>query len=189
MLRGGYLNVTRVRGVTIRLHFTALLASLLAVYYPTVWLSGLIVVLVHESGHAWLVRRYRAHVFSIDMHALGGHCRYGARLTEVQTSLVAWGGIVAQAILMGVLEVLFFFRSFAPGWLLGFSATLTAVNMYIACFNLLPIPPLDGWEAWRLFRLSNLAMWWRRRSLKLQAASIERQLVQETEKKKDYWLN
>jgi len=202
MLRGGYLHVARVRGVALRIHFTALLASLVAVYYPTVWLSGLIVILLHEAGHAWFARRYRARVFSIDVHALGGHCRYGAHLTKVQTSVVAWGGVLAQVMLLALLEGLFFLRGIAPVWLLGFAATLTAVNMYIGCFNLLPIPPLDGWEAWKLFRYSNLSMWWRRGTLNLRAASIQHQLDQlgrasapvstkkpRTTKKEDSWLN
>ena len=44
----------------------------------------------------------------------------------------------------------------APALLVEVTTTLVAVNVMLIGFNLLPIPALDGWQAWRVFAPSNL---------------------------------
>ena len=58
-----------------------------------------LLILIHEMGHAVLVRRVGLHAVSIDVHGFGGQCRYAGYPDPLQRSIVAWGGVLAQALL------------------------------------------------------------------------------------------
>jgi hypothetical protein len=72
---GGYLTLGRWRTAPERVHWTLPVGALVfgqGRFVPGFWLGFLLLVLIHELGHAVLVRRYRHRVVSIDIHALGG---------------------------------------------------------------------------------------------------------------------
>jgi len=69
--------------------------------------------------------------------------RYGARLGN---ALVALGGPVANIALATVLGLLVRFLPLGVGILGDALNTIVLINLYIAMFNLLPIPPLDGYS-------------------------------------------
>ena len=105
MFDRGYWTVMRWRGAPVRVHWSLALSALVlggVRLDPAGWLGIVLVVLAHEVGHAVLVRRYRLTVESIDLHGLGGECRYSGLAKGWQTAVIAWGGVLAQALLLPV---------------------------------------------------------------------------------------
>ena len=102
---GGYLAIGRWRGAPVRLHWTLPVGALVfgqGRFVPGFWLGFFLLVFVHELGHAVLVRRYGHRVVSIDIHALGGMCRWSGEPTAIDRSRIAWGGVLAQAVAFAV---------------------------------------------------------------------------------------
>src|SRR5262245_21542359 len=91
------------RGAPVRLHWSLPLGALYfchGAWAPGAWLAFALVILVHELGHAALVARYRHRVVAIDVHGLGGECSYRGDVTEWQRTIIAWGGVAAQGVLL-----------------------------------------------------------------------------------------
>jgi Zn-dependent protease len=154
MLQGGYLSLGRWRGVPIRLHVLTPLGALFFTRFrfePGAWLGFLLVILLHEMGHALLVMRYRLRISSIDLHAYGGVCRWSGSAGDRERAIIAWGGVLAQAALFAVTASLV---SVAGLPSTQFGQELVDVflrtNLLLMAINLLPFPPLDGAEAWKL---------------------------------------
>ena len=154
MLDRGSFTVARLRGIPIRLHWTVPIGALVFGgfrFAPGFWAGFLLLVLIHELGHAVLVRAFRLRVEGIDITGFGGLCHWSGRATATERGFIAWGGVVAQALLLA--------GTFAGLALLGkprtpFVAELVSVftftNLWLIALNLLPVPPLDGHEAWKL---------------------------------------
>ena len=152
MFQYGYWTLGRVRGIPVRLHWTLPVGALIfAGFSPIIWLAFAVIVLLHEAGHAALVRRYGFRVLAIDLTGFGGMCRWSGQATAHERGVIAWGGVLAQTVLLlitvGLLAVV--------GWptsALGASLayTFTRTNAAIIVLNLLPMPPFDGAEAWSL---------------------------------------
>src|SRR5439155_418778 len=91
-------------------------------------------------------------VVGLSFHALGGECHWAGQPTAKRRALIAWGGVAGQAVLLAVAwSATRLLPAAFTGWFgdpLG--RALVHSNMAMAAFNLLPIPPLDGVEAWRL---------------------------------------
>ncbi len=82
----GAFRLGSFRGAPIDVHWSAVLGMFLfsgADFAPAHWLAWLLIVLVHEMGHAVLVRRYRLRVLGIVVHGIGGECVYMARAEPV----------------------------------------------------------------------------------------------------------
>jgi stage IV sporulation protein FB len=153
---GGYLTIARVRGVPIRIHWSAPIGAV-------VWTGGspslvriaafLCLIVLHELGHAVLVWRARAQVTDITVHAFGGECWWQGEVTAIQRAMIAFGGVWAQ----GLLALAVFAWSWTTPPQSAMAADLvdmfTRYNLYNAAFNLIPVPPLDGSKAWQLFPL------------------------------------
>ncbi len=124
---------------------------------PVGWLILAMIILMHEWGHAVLVRRFRLVVYSIVLTGTGGECTWAGHATPSQRALIAWGGVLGQipSLLVG-LALSAILPAKAPALVLEAMSTLVSVNVMLIAFNLLPIPGLDGWQAWRLFAPSNL---------------------------------
>jgi stage IV sporulation protein FB len=158
MFETGYLTVARWKGTPIRFHWSIPLGMLLFgrfAFVPGLWAGYLLIVLLHEMGHAWLSRRMGLRAISIEVHGLGGQCRYGgASVSPWQRSVVAWGGVLAQAMLLVIALAVAMLAPLPPiafvDQLLG---ALISTNVMIMVLNLLPFPPLDGAEAWRIIPL------------------------------------
>lgn len=152
----GFFRVGRVRGLPLRIHWTTPIGLFLISglsFNPLVWLALLGLMIVHEGGHALLARRYRLRVVSIDITAIGGVCRLEGDPTLREAAIVAWGGVLAQA---AVLVVAFLLKSVVHavtfGLMDGVWDTLITSNAILIALNLLPVEPLDGATAWRIFR-------------------------------------
>ncbi|MDQ3035773.1 MAG: hypothetical protein M3Y87_25445 [Myxococcota bacterium] len=149
---GGTLVISRGRGaVPIRLHWSLAIAMALAGRFTLGGAVGIfVVILVHELGHAALVRARGLRAIGIEMHWMGGECRYdGSGASPLDVSIVAWGGVAAQAVLLAIAWPLA--RILEPTGVLGDLAyALVVPNFVIMALNLLPIGPLDGARAWAL---------------------------------------
>jgi stage IV sporulation protein FB len=154
MLERGYVSLGRVRGVSLRAHVLTLLGALFFTgfrFEPGAWVGFFLLILLHEIGHALVVRRYGLHVQSIDLHVFGGVCHWSGQATSWQRAVIAWGGVMAQAVVllatMGVVAV-----AGAPhgAFLTELVYVFTATNLWLIVLNLAPIPPLDGAEAWKI---------------------------------------
>ncbi|MBS2020198.1 MAG: hypothetical protein JST00_45485 [Deltaproteobacteria bacterium] len=155
LFESGYWSPGRLWGAPFRVHWTTPVGLLVLTRFSfdlAVWAALTLIIVVHELGHVFLARRYGLRVVSIDLTALGGVCRLAGDPTRREAAIVAWGGVLAQGALLvaalllkGVLHVVAF------GVMDGVFDTLVHTNLAVAAFNLLPIAPLDGKEAWRLF--------------------------------------
>jgi hypothetical protein len=153
MFERGSLTIARLWGIPIRAHWTLPLGALVFGGFriaPGFWLGFFLLVLIHELGHAFLVKANRLNVVAIDVSGFGGLCHWSGYATDRQRGAIAWGGVLAQALLLVVTFGLFMFVGRPHS---AFLAELTSVflytNVYLIALNLLPIPPLDGAEAWR----------------------------------------
>ena len=149
----GAITLARYRGAPIRIHWSVPVVALLAGglrFAPGAWLGLVLVVLLHEMGHAFWARRFQMDVTEILIHGLGGHCAYLGTPSPKQRSIVAWGGVLAQALVLLVVFPISLALPATSELQRDLYEMLIATNLYIALFNLIPIRPLDGAEAWRL---------------------------------------
>lgn len=184
MGQDGYFTLGHWRGIPIRMHWVTPIGAFIFTrfeFVPVIWLGFALIVLVHEFGHALMVRWCDATVLSIDMDALGGSCSWEGAVSPIQRAFIAWGGVLAQLVLFVAVRIV----DATAGWpatLGGFQllGMLTSTNLRIAAFNLIPFPPLDGWQAWQLVPLlyrdlrhrSHIA--WRQSSLRLTRQQLSR---------------
>ena len=154
MFERGYLQIGRIHGIPLRIHWTMPLGALVFsgfAFAPAFWVGFFVVVLVHELGHALLARRYRQHVLSIDITGFGGLTRFAGSATRRQHAVIAWGGVLAQALLLAVTFAVVLVAGPPRSWILAqLVAVFTTANLWIIGLNLLPFPPLDGATAWPL---------------------------------------
>lgn len=156
MFSSGFVKVGRLREMPLRVHWTTPLGVFLLSgfsFNPFVWLSILALMIAHEMGHAILARRYRLRVVSIDVTPIGGACQLEGDPTLHEAAVVAWGGVLAQAVLLVVaLLARPLFHVVTFGVLDDVFDILIRSNLILMALNLLPIEPLDGATAWRVFR-------------------------------------
>ena len=120
---------------------------------PAFWLGFVVLVALHEFGHAAMARRMKQHVVAIDITGFGGMCRWTGMATPIQQSLIAWGGVLVQAMLfLAAIIVVTVVPGALHGWIAQFVSVFLWTNLWLIALNLLPFPPLDGAHAWRLIR-------------------------------------
>jgi len=153
MLERGYLTVGRLRGIPIRLHWTIPLGALLFsgfTFAPAFWIGFFLLVLIHELGHATVVRAYGHQVLKVDVTGFGGLCHWFGSASRMERGAIAWGGVLAQlGLYVATLLVLLLTGGAHARWSLELASVWTGTNLWIIGLNLLPFPPLDGAEAWR----------------------------------------
>ena len=155
MFRSGYLNIGRVRGALVRLHWSILVGALVfgGFRFDPVFLAGYVgLVLLHEFGHALMAWRFGHSVTVIEVTGFGGTCHWSGNATPFEESAIAWGGVLAQALLLAAGYAWLVWAG-PPGsaaeWTLLHLSTRT--NLWLIAVNLMPIPPLDGARAWQIF--------------------------------------
>jgi membrane-associated protease RseP (regulator of RpoE activity) len=163
-------KIGQIRGVDTFVHWSVFLvtAFILAgvISHPGLSILGLAayysVLLIHETGHLIAAQRKGCAVFSIELYAIFGVTRFGTPWSRLDHCVIAWGGVLAQAVvaipLVAWVAVFGYTRFEAVNMLI---AILGFFSIAVAVFNLLPIPPLDGAIAWGIFP----ALWERRRSI------------------------
>jgi stage IV sporulation protein FB len=153
-LRSGFLTIGRVLGAAVRLHWSLPLGAVVFTglrIAPGAWLGFLVIVLVHELGHAVAAARSGLRVTTVDAHGLGGVCRWEGYPSPKQRAFIAWAGVIAQAAL-GLSTLALLGAAGRPTGAFGVDLVhaLLFTNLWLIGLNLLPIPPLDGAEAWTI---------------------------------------
>jgi len=168
-----FTRVARVRGVDIDLHWSVLLIAtviligafkspLLSIVGGTCWVS---VLVLHECGHLLMAQRKHSEVFGIEVYPLWAITHYQTPWSRLDAAAIAWGGVLAQAVVgipLVVYVAVFGYTPWEP--VNAVLALFGPFSLAMAGFNLLPFAPLDGSKAWDLFP----ALWQHRQ--KTQAA-------------------
>lgn len=160
-----YWSLGKWGGVPVSMHWTVLLA------FPFLYLMfdsfiaaavGMVAFLfllgVHELGHVLVARRRKVYVEEIKLFFLHGETALGLRRTPADECWIAWGGVLAQLV---VLAVALAISAALPGLDGGIGGlvvgailvVLTRWNVFLIIVALLPIGPMDGRAAWRVFAL------------------------------------
>jgi Zn-dependent protease len=129
-------------------------------FVPAVWIGLVLLVLLHEAGHALMVKKAGGLVQQIEVLPFGGRCTWYGNVTPLERACIAFAGIWMQLLLLVAanLFLAFFGRSLSvPAH--QFFTVFTSINLLLIAFNLLPVAPFDGEEAWRLFPLVAKKVW------------------------------
>ncbi len=146
------LTVARWKNVPIKVHAALPLGLFVFTgfrFAPVSWACMLGIVLLHELGHAWVVRLVGGLATEVMIHGFGGWCAWRGEVSKLGRAAIACGGVAAQLVLL-----LISLGADALGvWPHGGNAetvfwACTSSNAYMIAFNLVPIAPLDGVEAW-----------------------------------------
>ena len=152
-----FMRVMRVKSVDVNVHWSVLLVSLIILLNagrkPVVTLIGLAaylgLLLIHECGHLIAAQRRGSHVLEIRLYAIHGKCIFQTPWSRFDHCVIAWGGVIAQAIIaVPLLLWLFFFGYTRFAAVNAILVILGGYSMCVAAFNLLPISGLDGSIAW-----------------------------------------
>ena len=162
-------RIVRIRGVDVCLHWTLIVIwaviLLNAIHAPLLSLVGLCcytaVLLIHECGHLIAAQKLNCQVYSIELYPNFGICRFEVPWSRFEHCVIAWGGVIAQAIVaipFVIWLAIFGYSSFQPSN--AAMVLLGIFSLFVAAFNLLPIGHLDGAVAWgllpALFRRSRM---------------------------------
>jgi Zn-dependent protease len=169
-------RVARVAGIPVRvdvswfLVFALISWSLAAGYFPhmlpglspgAAWLQGMtasallfLSVLAHELSHALVARRHGVRVNGIRLHVFGGVSELQAEPPSPRAELrIAAVGPLASLLIAALCYGLGRAVADVP-WAIALTGYLTAVNLVLGLFNLVPGFPLDGG------RLLRAMLWW-----------------------------
>ncbi|MBL8680752.1 MAG: hypothetical protein JNK05_16350 [Myxococcales bacterium] len=166
-----------IAGMPLRIHVSTLVVLLMLRPYTfslLAWLTWIAMVALHEVGHGVLVRREGGRVVELAVHGLGGECSYVGVRSQEGVERVAWGGVLAQALLFVVVGALYLARVPIPAPVVHVAL---GVNLSSIVFNLIPIAPLDGAYAWPL-----LGRWWRRARQRRATAARAKQRAEQQDK-------
>jgi hypothetical protein len=157
-----HFRVGSVFGVPVFAHATnaaLLLASLPSILpWPAVGFTFLacywLILLLHESGHVFVARSRRCRVQSVEIHPFHGLTWHDAPWGKRDATLIAWGGVAAQAIVFVPTSFWLWSRWAAayPDAVLAALVAMGPTNAAIAALNLIPAKGFDGDVAWSLFR-------------------------------------
>ncbi len=165
----GYVTLGRISGIPIRFHLLSPVVFAIWTgmsFDPIRWGCVFFLIVVHEFGHAAMVRASGAYVIGINIHGLGGECWWQGEVSPMWRAGIAWGGVLGQAtVAVAALAVAARFEPAETTPLGSALVILIASNAGIAIFNLLPFRPLDGAEAWRIVPLLLKRKWRKPRSL------------------------
>jgi ATP-dependent Clp protease adaptor protein ClpS len=159
----GYWLAGTIRGVPVRLHWSLPLAGVLisvfagfdpyeAIYYC---IGYLVLIALHEFGHAAASRYFELRVVAVDISAFGGRCSTQIPRNAAQAFWVYSGGLLVQGALLLVAAGYWFEfgrpeSSFARCVL----QTFVFVNLFLLFGNIVPSRAggvvSDGYYLWKL---------------------------------------
>ncbi len=151
---GTFLGAPIVANISIALVFLYFFASKNFIVGLISSVSFLILLLVHEMGHAWYVKKYNHDLVEIKLYPIHGHCLYEYDSRFLPETLIFAGGLIAQSILLLVtISVGLILEALTLDNVLNFLTPVfdvfIRINIFILILNSLPIPGLDGFELWK----------------------------------------
>jgi Zn-dependent protease len=136
-----------LRAGPLRLHWSLLLGAALFCALqprPLLLLGYAAVLLAHVLGHALAVARTPLRLEGVLLHALGGELLGTGEVSPLRRSLIAFGGVAAQLVLLALALLV----ALPPD----LHDAFTRRNGVMLLLNLVPVKPLDGALAWKLPR-------------------------------------
>ena len=107
-------------------------------------MAGFISILIHELGHALMVKKYKLPT-EIVLSSFGGYATHpGGVLDRKQSFLVTLGGPLLQAVFGLALYYILPQLNLGATLVVYFLGTLTGISIIWAIFNCVPVLPLDG---------------------------------------------
>jgi Zn-dependent protease len=149
---GSSLQVGHIAGVPVLLHWTlpiGIVAFTGGRLDVVAFLSMLGLVLIHELGHVFAVKASGARPESLTLTGYGGEVAWRGEVSGLGSAFIAAGGIFAQLVVFALAMAALHFE-LVPVSALTVINVATFTNVWLMAFNLLPVPPLDGAEAWKL---------------------------------------
>jgi Zn-dependent protease len=154
---GRLTRVAQVWGVDVYVHWSVLAFVVVILALTTRQVAStvtgmaayLALLILHESGHLVMARRrgYRPH--SMALYPIFGLASFEAPDSRLDRALIAWGGVLAQAVVAVPLTLYIVLIGYTPYEPLNaVLAILGGYSLLVAAFNLLPVRPLDGSKAW-----------------------------------------
>ena len=148
------LNITTSRSFNTLVLIGLAMAVLVDIAWLLLILSYLSILVVHELGHAWMAARCGVKGRGIELRVLHGCFYYDPPETAFEDAMIAWGGVMAQAMIFVPAIALFhLFADALPGAVNLALLVLGYLNLMMAIFNLTPVAPLDGSKCWRAIPL------------------------------------
>lgn len=125
--------------------------------YPLCVLSYIGLIVIHELGHAALVKFFKYEILEINILFNGGNCVCTHPDYEFEYSVISWGGVIAQFLALLAALALLFYSQYIPA---GISNVLEVpllsvfifLNIFMIIINLVPYKDFDGVYAWKIFR-------------------------------------
>lgn len=150
-------EVMQIQGVSVFVHWSVLLigivVSLGAISEPATAIPGLLsyygVILLHQYGHMVFAWRKNCTVWSIELYPIWGIAHFSEPYSRFDHCVIAWGGVAAQLVV--AVPIVILSETLGPtshpslNTLLGMFGFF---SLFVAAFNLIPAPPLDGAIAW-----------------------------------------
>jgi stage IV sporulation protein FB len=170
---GRLTRVAQVCGVDVYLHWSILAIGILIVLgaarRPATTLIGLAawlgLLIIHESGHLIMARRRGCQAFSMALYPIFGLASFERPDARLDRALIAWGGVLAQAVV--AVPLVLYVALFGYTRFEALNAVLVIQGGYSllsAAFNLLPVHPLDGSLAWDI-----IPAWFEQRRMRTSA--------------------
>ena len=154
-------KLARIAGVDIFVHWSVVALVPMAWVVVDDWTEAVVgavtlilLILAHEAGHAYFARRRRLEVLGLVVYPFIGYCMHSAGEFEEDEIYVAWGGVVAQAIVLVAAAAIAWLLSSlsisAPSYVYPIFLVLITLNICLIILNLWPAEPLDGGTAWKI---------------------------------------
>lgn len=152
-------RVMQIYGTDVFVHWSVfLIAGLMllnAKRRPLETIIGLVcymsVLFIHETGHLIAAQKRGCEVFSMELYPIFGFVRFETPWSRFDHCVIAWAGVIAQAVVALPIMVWIELRGFTHiGAVNAALALLGPFSLFVAAFNLLPSGGLDGAVAWGL---------------------------------------
>jgi membrane-associated protease RseP (regulator of RpoE activity) len=149
----------RIYGAPVYLHWSALLVMgvLLGISFNSPVLAIISIcsyfgiIMLHETGHAFVAHKLRCDVKGVYLGFLHGKCKCKVPENQKYKSLIAWGGVAAQLVV--ALPLIIGAQTLSINEIYGIGpvvAFMGYISVLVALVNIVPGPGLDGIEAWML---------------------------------------
>ncbi|NLP43194.1 MAG: peptidase M50 [Peptococcaceae bacterium] len=141
----------QIKGVKIKIHPT-FIVLLLLLFFSGLGLRALLVfllVILHELAHTLAAVGYGVKVKSLELYPYGGTAVFEDTFegNRIEESVIAFAGPALNLAIFFGLQYLRWLGLIDGDWVL----ELLKVNFLLACFNLIPVLPLDGGRIARAF--------------------------------------
>jgi len=115
-----------------------------------------LLIVLHEIGHAWLVIKRGYKLNFIELRDFHGVCNYSFlqnKSLHLDQAIISWGGVILQLIValplvifsqLGVIPEIPFVSIFV--------IVFGYISLFLVVINLIPVQPLDGATAWGVLR-------------------------------------